>query len=344
MAKHHDGFCMWDTATTDYKITSPRCPFHADPRADTDQDRCATPSANAGLSTGIYFSKADWHSPNYWLPDLPPGQRPGPQLRPRKHPGRVEEVQGVHLEADRGTHDRLRPAGHPLARRRQRASAERRTSTWTAWPPWRAGISPASSSWTAPCAASNENYITPEGEIPDHYLPYPWETCMTMGTSWTYKPNDQFKSAGTLIRNLCRIVARNGNYLIGIGPDAKRRIRSDRLRPAQGNRRVAQAQRRSHLRHASRQALRAGRLRLHRASATAPCTPSCSPRTTGGMPETVTLPGEIAGSAVKAELLGGGALTLDGTGLVKFPESIRSKPPCGHAWAIKLTQKTEQRK
>ena len=58
-----------------------------------------------------------------------------------------------------------------------------------------------------------------EGEIPDYYLPYPWETCMTMGTAWRYKPNDQFKSAGTLIRNLCRIVARNGNYLIGIGPD-----------------------------------------------------------------------------------------------------------------------------
>ena len=35
MSKHHDGFCMWDTATTDYKITSKRCPFHADGRADT---------------------------------------------------------------------------------------------------------------------------------------------------------------------------------------------------------------------------------------------------------------------------------------------------------------------
>lgn len=35
MAKHHDGFCMWNTATTDYKITSPQCPFHTDRQADT---------------------------------------------------------------------------------------------------------------------------------------------------------------------------------------------------------------------------------------------------------------------------------------------------------------------
>jgi alpha-L-fucosidase len=66
----------------------------------------------------------------------------------------------------------------------------------------------------------NENYITPEGEIPNHYLPYPWETCMTMGTSWPWRPNDNFKSVGTLVKNLCHIVARGGNYLIGIGPDA----------------------------------------------------------------------------------------------------------------------------
>ena len=68
----------------------------------------------------------------------------------------------------------------------------------------------------------NENYVTPEQEIPDHYLPYPWETCMAMGTAWPWKPNDQFKSAGTLIRTLCTIVARGGNLLLGVGPDASR--------------------------------------------------------------------------------------------------------------------------
>jgi alpha-L-fucosidase len=64
----------------------------------------------------------------------------------------------------------------------------------------------------------NENYVTPEGLIPPHYLPYPWETCMPLGNWWNYFPNDAFKSAGVLVRNLCTIVARGGNYLVGIGP------------------------------------------------------------------------------------------------------------------------------
>jgi alpha-L-fucosidase len=41
---------------------------------------------------------------------------------------------------------------------------------------------------------------------------------MPMATSWSYVPNDQYKSPGTIVRHLCRIVARGGCLLLNIGP------------------------------------------------------------------------------------------------------------------------------
>jgi len=63
-----------------------------------------------------------------------------------------------------------------------------------------------------------QNYLTPEQHIPDEGLPYPWETCMTMATSWSYVPNDVYKPTDELIKKLVDIVSKGGNYLLNIGP------------------------------------------------------------------------------------------------------------------------------
>jgi alpha-L-fucosidase len=63
-----------------------------------------------------------------------------------------------------------------------------------------------------------ENYTTPEQQVPDKPLPFPWETCMTMGGSWSYVPGDQYKSPQELIHLLIKIVSRGGNFLLNIGP------------------------------------------------------------------------------------------------------------------------------
>jgi alpha-L-fucosidase len=73
---------------------------------------------------------------------------------------------------------------------------------------------------------------TPEGFIPAQGYPgRDWETCMTMNESWGYKKDDtNWKSTETLIRNLCDIASKGGNYLLNIGPDSKGIIPEESLR------------------------------------------------------------------------------------------------------------------
>jgi alpha-L-fucosidase len=44
---------------------------------------------------------------------------------------------------------------------------------------------------------------------------------MTMANSWSYVPNDQYKSTAKILENLCLIVSRGGNYLLNIAPNAQ---------------------------------------------------------------------------------------------------------------------------
>ena len=63
--KHHDGFSMFDTKQTDYKITDADCPFHSDHKANITKE-IFTAFSNENFMIGAYFSKADWHNNNYW--------------------------------------------------------------------------------------------------------------------------------------------------------------------------------------------------------------------------------------------------------------------------------------
>lgn len=56
--KHHDGFCMWDTAATEYKITN--TPYKKDFLAQLSE-ACA----RRGMGLGVYYSLPDWHHPTY---------------------------------------------------------------------------------------------------------------------------------------------------------------------------------------------------------------------------------------------------------------------------------------
>jgi alpha-L-fucosidase len=63
-----------------------------------------------------------------------------------------------------------------------------------------------------------ENYVTPEGHVPDSDLGVPWETCMPMGTSWSWVPNEKYKSTDEIIRTLVNVVSRGGSLLLNVAP------------------------------------------------------------------------------------------------------------------------------
>lgn len=63
--KHHDGFCLWDTAYTEYKTTAEDCPFHTHKYADIVRAMFDA-FRKEKLGIGVHYSKADWHCPDYW--------------------------------------------------------------------------------------------------------------------------------------------------------------------------------------------------------------------------------------------------------------------------------------
>ena len=67
--KHHDGFSMFDSKYTDYKVTSPESPFRTNSKANIAKEVFDAFRAQ-GLLVGAYFSKPDWHSEYYWWPNF----------------------------------------------------------------------------------------------------------------------------------------------------------------------------------------------------------------------------------------------------------------------------------
>ncbi|HEY9167582.1 MAG TPA: alpha-L-fucosidase [Candidatus Kryptonia bacterium] len=232
--KHHDGFCMFDTKTTDYKITGPDCPFHTDPRANIAKE-IFDAFRKDGFMIGAYFSKPDWHSPYYWWPNFATPDR-NPNYSIRRHPDRwqkfVEYTQAQinELMSDYGRIDILWLDGGWV---RQKTDAEITEEKLSADYP----VFPQSQDIDMPLIVRDarekqpglivvdravpgpdQDYLTPENTVPDHPLPYPWETCMPMATSWSYVPHDKYKSVGELIHLLVDIVSKGGNFLVNIGP------------------------------------------------------------------------------------------------------------------------------
>jgi alpha-L-fucosidase len=205
--KHHDGFAMWDTKTSDFSIMN--TPYGRDiVREYVDAFRAE------GIRIGFYFSLADWHNPDY-----PPFlQEHAPYVFPNARPPDAESwprfvdtmfAQVRELLTNYGVISVIWFDGQ------WERSADQ----------WHAKELADMIRELQPGIMINDRlplsggYATPEQFVPPQPLPGAWETCMTMNESWGYNPVDtRYKSARALIHTLCEIAGRGGNLLLNVSP------------------------------------------------------------------------------------------------------------------------------
>ncbi|AMR33586.1 alpha-L-fucosidase [Mucilaginibacter sp. PAMC 26640] len=228
--KHHDGFNMFDTKQSDYKITSAKTPFSTNPRANVTKE-IFNAFRKENFMIGAYFSKPDWHSEDYWWPYFPPKDR-NVNYDPAMHPEKWQKFKDFtynqisELMTDYGKVDILWLDGGWV---RPKSSIDTSVD-------WQRGIKFNQDIDMAKIAAMGrskqpglivvdrtvagefENYTTPEQQVPAVPLDHPWETCITMGNSWSYVPGDRYKSSKEIVNLLVKIVSRGGNLLLNIGP------------------------------------------------------------------------------------------------------------------------------
>ncbi len=237
--KHHDGFSMFDTKFTDYKVTDKGTPFSSNPRSNVVKEVFGA-FRKENFWIGAYFSKPDWHSDYYWWKRFPASDR-NANYSIRKHPEQWKKfVEFTHnqideLMTDYGNVDILWLDGGWV---RKKTDEEVKAELLDVYDNSRWFRNPQSqdinmaeivrkSRLKQPklivvdraVPGEHQNYLTPEQHIPETGLPYPWETCMTMAGSWSYAPNDKYKPTNELVEKLVDVVSKGGNFLLNIGPD-----------------------------------------------------------------------------------------------------------------------------
>jgi alpha-L-fucosidase len=186
--KHHDGFCMWDTQQSDYKIT--RSPFGRDVCAEL-----AAAFREAGLKVGWYYSCPDWHHPDFFT------ARHHRYLNYMK--AQVRELLTGYGPIDIMWFDADGGANTPATYDADAVVDLVRT--------------------LAPGAVINRrcggvgDIETPEQQVGRH-TSIPWESCITLCRQWSWKPDDTMKSAEECVHTLLRCAGGDGNLLFNVGP------------------------------------------------------------------------------------------------------------------------------
>ena len=217
-SKHHDGFCMWDTKFSDYKVTSPDCPYSQSKRPDILRATYDAFRAE-GLAITLYFSKGDWHHPDYW-DNQGIGYRTTwmPSYEPGEHPERWQRFkeftwnQILELVRNYGRFEVLwLDCSAVDSRKSTNIDVPGLLDECRKTQPWLIGADRC-------IGGRAENLLTPEQCVPPEPLACPWESCVTMTSSWSYRYDDAYKSVKELIDLLVGIVAKGGCLVLNVAP------------------------------------------------------------------------------------------------------------------------------
>lgn len=227
--KHHDGFSMFDTKESDYKVTN--SPFGKNPKSDITKE-VFDAYRKKGFWIGAYFSKPDWHSEYFWWPRYATADR-NVNYDGNKNPWRwqkfkdftfnqVKELMNNYGKVDILWFDGgwVRPLD-PNKARPEGLSIFPNFSQDVDMPKIAAMARKAQPGLLVVDRTVHgpyENYRTPEQAIPKEQIKQPWETCMTLGKGWGYRKNDKMKSATKIIHILTEVVAKGGSFLLNVGP------------------------------------------------------------------------------------------------------------------------------
>ena len=219
-SKHHDGFAMFDTKINGWNIVQ-ATPFKRDPLKEL-ADECR----KQGIKLGFYYSQAqDWNNggsaaggkwdkaQDHSMDDYV-DKTAIPQIKEiltnygPDTPAVVWWDTPIDMNKDRAARiDAVIQKLRPGLIQNNRLGGGTRGDTETP-----------------------EQHIPPQG-----YPGRDWETCMTLNDTWGFKKDDQkWKSLETIIRNLCDIASKGGNYLLNVGPDSHGEI------PAESVKRLAE--------------------------------------------------------------------------------------------------------
>lgn len=198
-AKHCDGFCLWPTKTIDYHIG--RTPY--------GRDVCgalATALHEAGLRVGWYYSPLDWYDP-----DCRTGRN---AVYVKRMQAQLSELLGDYgridllwFDTDGGPSPWDQAATYALVRKLQPAIVVNNRLDMGSF-----------SDYDAQKVRPGADYYTPEQRVGGYDERTPWETCMTLGTQWSWKPDDAIKSVAETVAILVRCAGGDGNLLLDVGP------------------------------------------------------------------------------------------------------------------------------